>query len=100
MTIQVYTQQMKSKLIITDSHSSTTEASAELIKQAKKLDCISKIGIGIIKVTKSKGGKRSVKFLPITGGVKASVRGSGTVQELFIYTKEVDLVKKYLLSIF
>jgi hypothetical protein len=87
-------------MIITDSHSSTTDASAELIKQARKLDVISKIGIGIIKVTKSKGGKRSVKFLPITGGIKASVRGSGTVQELFIYTKEIELVEKYLSQIF
>ena len=91
---------MKPKLIITNSHSSTTDASAEVIKHAQKLDIISKIGIGIIKVTKSKGGKRSIKFLPITGGVKASVRGSGTVQELYIYTKKVEVVKKYLSETF
>lgn len=91
---------MASKLIITNSHSSTTDASSELIKHAKKLDIISKIGIGIIKNTNSKGGKRSVKFLPITGGVKASVRGSGTVQDLYIYTKEIELVKKFLSDIF
>ena len=88
------------KLIITDSHSSTTDASEEIIRQAKKLEFINKIGIGIIKITKSKGGKRSIKFLPITGGIKASVRGSGTVQELFIYTKETELTKEYLSKIF
>ncbi|MEI7513510.1 MAG: hypothetical protein WCJ74_02735 [bacterium] len=91
---------MKPKLIITDSHSSVTNASKEIIKHAKKLEVISKIGIGIIKVTKSKGGKRSIKFLPIVGGIKASVKGSGTVQELYIYTKEIELVKKYLSKIF
>ncbi len=91
---------MKPKMIITDSHSSITDTSAEVIKHAQKLDVISKIGIGIIRVTKSKGGKRSIKFLPITGGIKASVRGSGTVQELYIYTKETELVKKYLSEIF
>ncbi len=91
---------MKAKLIITDSHSSITDASAEVIKHAQKLGIISKIGIGIIKVTKSKGGKRSIKFLPITGGIKASVRGSGTVQELYIYTKEIVLVKDYLSRVF
>ena len=90
----------QTKIKITDSHSSTTYASREIINQAEKLGVISKIGIGIIKVTKSKGGKKSVKFLPITGGIKASVRGSGTVQELYIYTKEVDLVKEYLSKIF
>ena len=91
---------MKPKMIITDSHSSTTDASAEIIKYAKKIEAISKIGIGIIKNTNSKGGKRGIKFLPITGGVKASVRGSGTVQDLYIYTKEIELVKKYLSEIF
>ncbi|MFA6463735.1 MAG: DUF2103 domain-containing protein [Candidatus Paceibacterota bacterium] len=80
----------------TRSHTSATEASNEIIKAAEKIDEITKIGIGIIKITKSKGGKRGIKFLPITGGVKAVVRGSGTVQELFIYTNETELVKKYL----
>ncbi len=83
----------------TRSHTSTTELSNEIIHAAEKIKEISKIGIGIIKITKSKGGKRGIKFLPITGGVKAVVRGSGTVQELFIYTNEAELVKKYLLKI-
>lgn len=85
---------------ITDSHSSTTEAADEVIKAAQKLKEISKIGIGIIKQTKSKGGKRGIKFLPITGGVKATVRGSGTVQEIYIYTKDVAFVTHYLSKIF
>ena len=89
-----------SKIKITDSHSTTTEASDEIIKAAKNLKEISKIGIGIIKTTKSKGGKRAIKFLPITGGVKAIVRGSGTVQELYIYTNDITFVKHYLSKIF
>lgn len=88
------------KLIITDSHSTTTEASEEIIKAAQKLKEISKIGIGMIKTTKSKGGKRAIKFLPITGGVKAIVRGSGTVQELYIYTSDIVFVTHYLSKIF
>ncbi|MEI8338226.1 MAG: DUF2103 domain-containing protein [bacterium] len=83
----------------TRSHTSTTEVSNEIIQAAEKINEITKIGIGIIKITKSKGGKRGIKFLPITGGVKAVVRGSGTVQELFIYTNEPELVKKYLTKI-
>ena len=83
----------------TRSHTSATEVSNEIIQAAEKIKEISKIGIGIIKITKSKGGKRGIKFLPITGGVKAVVRGSGTVQELFIYTNEIELVKEYLLKI-
>ena len=83
----------------TRSHTSATELSNEIIQAAEKIKEITKIGIGIIKITRSRGGKRGIKFLPITGGIKAVVRGSGTVQELFIYTNEVELVKKYLLKI-
>lgn len=85
---------------ITDNHSSTTDATDEVMKEIKKLAQVSKVGIGIIKVTKSKGGKRSIKFLPITGGVKASIRGSGTVQEIFIYTKDTEFVTYYLSKVF
>jgi hypothetical protein len=91
---------MKPKMIITSSHSSTTDASEVVIKYAQKLTIVNKIGIGIIKNTNNKGGNRGIKFLPITGGVKASVRGSGTVQDLYLYTKEIEILKKYLGSIF
>jgi len=91
---------MPQKIIITRSHTSTTDATAEIITVLKKLKEVSKISIGIIKPTTSKGGKRAIKFLPITGGVVAMVRGSGTVQELYIYTNETDFVKSYLLKVF
>lgn len=84
----------------TDSHTTLTEAAEEVIRVIHKIENVSKVGIGIIKTTKSKGGKRAIKFLPITGGVKAVVRGSGTVQELYIYTNETALVTYYLLKYF
>jgi hypothetical protein len=91
---------MLQKIKITRSHTSTTDATAEIIKALKKLKEVSKISIGIIKPTTSKGGKRAIKFLPITGGIVAIIRGSGTVQELYIYTSEIDFVKNYLLKVF
>ena len=85
---------------ITRSHTSATDATREIIQALKKIKSVNKISIGIIKPTTSKGGKRAIKFLPITGGILAIIRGSGTVQELYIYTNEVDFVKQYLLKIF
>lgn len=64
------------------------------------MENVSKVSIGIIKTTTSKGGKRGIKFLPITGGLKASVRGSGTIQELYIYTKDPQNTEKTLLKMF
>ena len=82
------------------SHSTLTEVAREVIETLHKINDVSKVSIGIIKTTASKGGKRGIKFLPITGGLKAVVRGSGTVQELYIYTKNPEATSKILLNIF
>ena len=69
---------------ITNSHSTLTETAERLVYEAVKSPLISKIGIA--NITHVGGGRRSLKFLPITGGIKAVVRGSGSVQEIYIYT--------------
>jgi hypothetical protein len=79
---------------ITTSHSSTTESAEKVMKTLKKSGLVSKISLGIIKKTKGKSGNVNIKYLPITGGVKASIVGGGTVQEIYIYTKEIEKVKK------
>lgn len=69
---------------ITNSHSTLTETAEKLVCEAVKSPLISKIGIA--NITHVGGGRKSLKFLPITGGIKAIVRGSGSVQEIYIYT--------------
>ena len=81
---------------ITNSHSTLTEISEKFVYEAIKSPLISKIGIA--NITHVGGGRKSLKFLPITGGIKAVVRGSGSVQELYIYTNmpketETELTK-------
>ncbi len=83
---------------ITDSHSTLTDASEKLVVKAVKYSSISKIGIG--NITHIGGGRRSLKFLPITGGIKAVVRGNGSVQELYIYTNKPNETEIELLKIF
>lgn len=83
---------------ITDSHSTLTETSEKLVCEAIKSPLILKIGIA--NITHVGGGRRSLKFLPITGGIKAVVRGSGSVQELYIYTNNPDGAMAELTKIF
>ena len=83
---------------ITNSHSSLTEVAEKLVYEAVKSPLISKIGIASI--THIGGGRKSLKFLPITGGIKAVVRGSGSVQELYIYTNKPEETEIELHQIF
>jgi len=83
---------------ITNSHSSLTETAEKLVVKAVKLELISKISISTI--THVGGGRKSFKFLPITGGVKAVVRGSGSVQDIYIYTTNPEVTKFDLEKIF
>ena len=83
---------------ITNSHSSLTETAEKLVAKAIKLELISKISISTI--THVGGGRKSLKFLPITGGIKAVVRGSGSVQNIYIYTTNPEEVESKLEKIF
>lgn len=83
---------------ITDSHSTLTDTSILVVNAASKYSEVSKIGIA--NITHIGGGRKSLKFLPITGGIKAVVRGSGSVQEIYIYTSNPEMTKEKLIKTF
>ena len=83
---------------ITNSHSTLTETSEKFLSEAVKSHLISKISIA--NITHVGGGTKSLKFLDITGGIKAVVRGSGSVQELYIYTNSPNEAMAELTKIF
>jgi len=83
---------------ITDSHSTLTDTAKEVMTIVTKYEEVTKVGIGYI--THVRGGRRDIKFLPINGGIKAIVRGSGAVQELYIYTNDPKVVEERLLTKF
>lgn len=91
-----------SKLIlggkITNSHSTLTETAEKFVYEAIKSPLVLKIGIA--NITHVGGGRKSLKFLPIMGGIKAVVRGSGSVQELYIYTNKPIETESELTKIF
>ncbi|MES2314840.1 MAG: DUF2103 domain-containing protein [Patescibacteria group bacterium] len=83
---------------ITSSHGTTTDASAEVVNLVTRLSEVTKISLGEIRHVS--GGRRDIKFLPISGGVKAVVRGNGAVQYVFIYTKDVEGITKIIVDSF
>lgn len=83
---------------ITRSHSTQTETSKIVVDYLDKMKDVSKISLGIIKHVP--GGRNDITFQPITGGIKAAVRGNGSVHELYIYTNNPEKVKEGLFGLF
>ena len=79
---------------ITRSHTSIIDAAKPLIAAGEKCSLVTKMSLGIIKHIGT--GKPNLKFHPITGGVKAVVRGNTTIQELYFYTQEINTVMELL----
>jgi len=83
---------------LTDTHSTATETAAIVIEALAKLDAVTKISLGAI--THIGGGERRLKCLPITGGLKVVVRGSGAVQDLFVYTSDIPATQRQVEGMF
>ena len=73
---------------ITTSHTSIIDAAIPVVKAAERLPDVSKISLGIIKQVGKSRGQHRLKFQPIVGGWKITVRGSSTVQEIYVYTED------------
>jgi hypothetical protein len=71
---------------LTRSHTTLIDSAIDVVKCAVEMPEVSKVSLGIIK--KLSVGKPRIKFLPITGGIKAVVRGNVYIQEIFIYTTD------------
>lgn len=83
---------------ITRSHTTIIDLALPIISFIEKQPDVSKIGLGIIKSLKV--GDPRLKYLPITGGFKLIIRGRVSIQEFYVYTKEVKslqdtISKKY-----
>jgi hypothetical protein len=81
---------------ITTSHTSIIDAALPLVEAAERLPEVTKISLGIIKQVGKSRGQHRIKFLPITGGWRITVRGSATVQEIYVYTEESESTKRSL----
>lgn len=85
---------------ISGSHTSRIEVAESIIDSASKLDCVSKIILGVIKHIKSPPVGKSIKISDIPAGIRVKVRGPKSVQELFIYTSDRPLTIQVLTRAF
>ena len=76
---------------ISGAHTSRIDAAESVIKSADKLNCVSKIVLGVIKRVNSPAVGKSVKITDIPAGIRVKVRGPKSVQELFVYTSDRQL---------
>ena len=85
---------------ITSSHTSVIDSAFPIVHKAVNLPEVNKIALGIIKQVGKTRGVRRLKCLPVTGGWKLTVRADSTVQEIYIYTDELEKTKATLESLF
>ncbi len=71
------------------THSTVIDAAEQFLLEAKKLDSVSKISVGIIKPCAS--GPRNIKFVVEQHAIRVTVRGVRYVQTFYIYG--ADLTK-------
>ena len=85
---------------IASSHTSVIDSAFPIVHKAANLPEVNKIALGIIKQVGKTRGIRRLKFLPITGGWRLTVRSDSTVQEIYIYTDEPGRTKDILEAFF
>ena len=85
---------------ITSSHTSVIDSAFPIVNKAVNLPEVNKIALGIIKQVGKTRGVRRLKFLPVIGGWKLTVRADSMVQEIYIYTDELEKTKDTLESLF
>lgn len=81
---------------ITKSHTTCIDSAIPIVKAAEKIDLVSKISLGIINPCKGGTSAQKIKISIIDAGLFIKVRGSTSVQDIYIFTKEPKNVKKQL----
>ena len=77
---------------MTNNHQGIIEVAKEVVKHAIRLAEVKKISLSWIR--HAHGGRKAIKFRPISGGIKVIVRGSGGVQDLIVYTEFPSQVER------
>lgn len=80
------------------SHSTIIEAAIPVAKAAAKLACVSKIALGVIKRIKGRAVAKRLKITELDAGLLVTVRGSKSIQELYIYTNDRERTTQTILA--
>jgi len=88
---------LKSKT--TKNHTTYIKTAEKLLKELNKMSEVEKISLGFIKRTPNKKGKVGLKVKEISGGLHLKVRGNTSIQDIYVYTKDTEIVSKVLENI-
>ena len=80
---------------LTRSHTTIIDAVAPLVDYLQGCAEVTKISLGMIKSIGK--GQPGLKFHPVVGGWKVTVRGNTSLQEIVVYTSEPERVRENLL---
>ncbi len=73
----------------TSSHTTVIAAAEAPARAAARLECVSKISLGLIKTLRN--GPPAIKFIDeCSGCVLVKVRGGSSIQEVRVYTTDVE----------
>jgi hypothetical protein len=70
---------------LTRSHTTIIEKARDVVTMLERQPDVTKISLGIIKQIGV--GKPAIKFHPITGGFRCTVRGNVSLQEIWVYLR-------------
>lgn len=69
-------------------HTTLIEAAVGIVRTARALACVTKISLGKITQVVGRTAERRLKIMNVPAGLFVKVRGTKTLQELFIYTAD------------
>jgi hypothetical protein len=81
------------------NHTTIIEAACPVVDAAVKAEEVRRIVPGFINVNIGTG-RHHIKFQPITGGLKVKVRGSSSLQEIYIYSSDPARTEQVLFRAF
>ncbi|MGI4788936.1 MAG: hypothetical protein ACRYFS_08795 [Janthinobacterium lividum] len=83
----------------TASHTTVIEAASLPAQAAARLECVSKISLGLIKTLRN--GPPAIKFTEECAGcVLVKVRGGSSIQEIRVYTTDKEAVESAMRTAF
>lgn len=84
---------------ISRSHTTIIDAAKKVVLKAEKLPEVNKISLGKITAGLPVGSHR-IKCIPITGGLRAEIRGTSSKQQIYIYTSDYLSTEQALQGLF
>jgi hypothetical protein len=80
---------------VAGKHTTVIPAAEKIVDFLERKAEVKKISVGFIKQG-IKGGKHSLKIIKIKSGLLLKVRGTASIQDIWVYTDDADAVTKIL----